>query len=241
MIVKVDPATMQTLHRVLRQKTDLTDRIRRGPKQTEAAENAQKASTADLESTKEQLKSLKMAADEKQLQLGGREAKIDDLKAKRNACDSNRDFQLLTEQIAADEAANLVLSDEILELLEKIDQQDETVKAAEEKLEAVKKETERIRSDVEAKLGVLENDLALVEKELGEIEASLPGEMKAEYRRLADANGEDALAALDDKCCGKCYTILSPQVLDQLRMTQSVTCGSCGSFIYIPQNDSVAS
>ncbi len=62
-----------------------------------------------------------MAADQKQLQLKSSEDKVKDLRRKLNAAASNREYQALLEQIAADEMANSVLADEILEALEKID------------------------------------------------------------------------------------------------------------------------
>ena len=241
MIVKVEPELLQTLHRILRQKTDLNDRLQRGPRQKQVAQGAEKSVQDELKAAQEQLKKLKMQADEKQLQLKSREDKIDDLKGKRNACDSNRDFQLLSDQISADEAANLVLSDEILECLENIDVQEAEVNRAKQNLESVSAETKKTIGEIDGRLKVLGNDLSLVEKELQETEAKLPSEMKSEYLRLVEANGEDALAALDEGCCGNCYTIQSPQTLDQLRMKQTVNCGSCGSFIYLAQSSSVAS
>ncbi len=47
--------------------------------------------------------------------------RIVDLEGKLNTAASNREFSLLKEQIAADEQANSVLSDEILEALEQLD------------------------------------------------------------------------------------------------------------------------
>ena len=57
----------------------------------------------------------------KQLQLKSREAQIDQLQTKLNTAASNREFNLLKEQIAADKQANSVLSDEILEAMDEID------------------------------------------------------------------------------------------------------------------------
>ena len=65
---------------------------------------------------------MRVAADQKQLQLKAGEEKIKDLKRKLNAAASNREYQILKEQIAADDMAKSVLEDEIIEALEKIDQ-----------------------------------------------------------------------------------------------------------------------
>ena len=79
-----------------------------------------------------------MAADQKQLQLKAGEEKIKDLKRKLNAAASNREYQILKEQIAADEMANSVLEDEILEALEKIDQFQAKIAEAEAALAAAR-------------------------------------------------------------------------------------------------------
>ena len=62
-----------------------------------------------------------MAVDKKQLQLKTGEDKVKDLRYKLNASTSNREYQALLEQIAADEMANSVLADEILEGLDACD------------------------------------------------------------------------------------------------------------------------
>ena len=80
-----------------------------------------------------------LACDAKQLQLRSREDKIKDLDAKLKTAASNREFSLLKEQIAADKQANEVLSDEILEGLEYIDELAAVVQAASEELERLEK------------------------------------------------------------------------------------------------------
>ena len=105
MAVEVDTQVLKTLHRILKQRTDLNDRKSRGPRKIKIAENATRELNEALEEVQEQKKRTRMLADQKQLQLQEREAKIEDLKGKRNACSSNREFQLLNDTIAAGEQA----------------------------------------------------------------------------------------------------------------------------------------
>src|SRR5262245_6862202 len=111
----------EELHRIHRQLADLRDRSAKGPKQVKAAEGAVLKLTQDLDDAKSAYKSAKVASDEKQLSLKQREAKIKDLEGKLNACKTNREFQLLKDQIAADQKANSVQSDEILESFDQLD------------------------------------------------------------------------------------------------------------------------
>ena len=99
---------LRQLHRIHRQLTDLRERLARGPKQIRAGESNVTCLEEDLSKTKEDIKAARIAADQKQLQLKVAEDRIEDLKGKLNACVSNREYQALREQIAADEMATSV-------------------------------------------------------------------------------------------------------------------------------------
>ncbi len=117
----VSASALRELHRIHRQITDLKGQLGRGPRQVRAAEALLERLETALTAAKEALTHTRVSADGKQLQLREREQRIEDLQVKLNTCNSNREYQALKEQIAADQQANSVLSDEILEALEKID------------------------------------------------------------------------------------------------------------------------
>ena len=136
------------LHRVHRQLTDVRERLDRGPRQVRAAETHVEHCKAQLATVKAEAKAIRVAADQKQLQLKTSEDKVKDLRRKLNAATSNREYQLLLEQIAADEMANSVLADEILELLEKSDEFQKNVVDAEAAGTAAKRKAEEVRGEV---------------------------------------------------------------------------------------------
>ena len=121
---------MRTLHRIHTQLSDLRARIAAGPRQIAAHTAQVEAAEAARTGVQEDVKKAKMSADQKQLQLKSAEAKIGDLNGKLNACKTNREYQTLRDQIAADRMATKVLEDEILESLERIDSLKPTVPAA---------------------------------------------------------------------------------------------------------------
>src|SRR6476620_4863294 len=170
--------TLRTLHRIHRQHTDLKDRLSRGPRQVQVAESSVKKCEADLIQAKEAYKHAKMASDEKQLQLKHRESKLVDLQAKLNMAQSNKEYQLLKDQMAADKQANSVLADEILESLEKLDQLQAAVKTAEANLAKTKDELTKVRKRISDQQQGLESDLARVRGELDAAEALLEGDFK---------------------------------------------------------------
>ena len=120
--IKISTVLLRTLHRIHRQKTDLDGQIARGPRQIKAGDALVAKAESEMQVIKENLTKANLLSDEKQLQLKSREDKIVDLQTKLNSAASNREFDLLKEQIAADKQANSVLSDEILEAMEAIDE-----------------------------------------------------------------------------------------------------------------------
>ena len=228
----VAASLVQLLHRTNRQKTDLKGQLARGPKMIAAARGRLSAATEHVKQTRDKLMQMKVEADSKQLQMKSREEKINNLHGKLNAAKENREYQALKDQIAADKQANIVLSDEILELLEAIDDQQDALKLAEANVAEVQLELDRMEKLVAEKQSVLESELARVEAELAAAESELSGDFRREYFRLVAAKGEDAMAELEGNCCSGCYQSLTPQHLDRLLLGQPILCPSCGRLIY---------
>jgi predicted nucleic acid-binding Zn-ribbon protein len=182
---------------------------------------------------RESIKSQRIQADSKQLQMKEREGKIHHWQGQLNMATENREYKALKDQIAAETQANLVLSDEILEMLEGLDAIAETLADAEAQVVELRSECDRIEKQISERKLNLESELARVQAELADAEKGLSGEFKREYIRLVAARGEDAMAAVEGKCCSGCYQSLTPQLLEQLSIGKPVICSSCGRLIYM--------
>jgi len=233
MSTELDVRLLLGIHHLLRQKTDLSDRLEKGPRVIKAAETNVTIFQAKVDDIKASVRTTKMKANEKQLQLGEREAHIEKLTMQRNGCDSNREFQLLNDQIAADQQANGVLQDEILELLEKLDSLDEGLTKANSDLAKMQSDSERVCSETQSKLEATKRDLADVKTELTDSEAKLPFDIRVAYKRLVLASGENALSNVEDKTCSHCMKIINVQTFSDLTMSRAVFCTGCGSLMYM--------
>lgn len=235
----VKPILVQTLHRILRQKADLEGQLARGPRRVQYSRNAETDAQHQLEVAQQELKRLKLLAADRQLQLQQRETKLEDLKSKRNTCSSNREYTLLNDQIAADQQANTVLADEILDTLDAIDKQTEAQTAIQKRLGECKLETVNVQKDVEQKAQQLQQNLSRVVEELRACEKDLPGEVRVEFQNRIKSKGEEALSLVDDGSCGNCHQILTAHMLDQLSMGRVLICAGCNSIMYLGEGVSV--
>ena len=229
-------ALLRTLHRLHRQKTDLTNQLERGPRQQKAGELAVLAGEHALESAKALMLQSRKAADAKQLQLKEREDRVLRTEAQLNTASSNREFTALKEQIAADRQANDVLSDEILEALEQLDAIQQQIRDRELELEKKKQDFQKLLAAIAERSERLQPELKRVEEELSQAESSLPLDMRQDYDRIIKARGEEGLAPVAEEACGACYQRLSPQIMNKLYLSNFFNCPACGAWIYLPED-----
>jgi predicted nucleic acid-binding Zn-ribbon protein len=229
---------MRTLHRIHTQLSDLRARITAGPRQIAAHTTQVETAEAGKIGVQEDVKKAKMAADQKQLQLKSAEAKIRDLDGKLNACKTNREYQTLTEQIAADKMATKVLEDEILESLERVDLIKKTLPAAETAVEAARKVLGETKARVAAEAGHLEAEVQRLRGELESTERDLPADIRDLYDRVIKQKGAEGMAPLDGESCGGCYHQITGNMHSELLVGKVVMCRSCGRLLYMPERAS---
>ena len=234
--IEISTELLRTLHRIHRQISDLRGQIERGPRQIKAGEALIANAAGEVENARAALRKAKLISDEKLLQLKSREIRIEGLQAKLNTAASNREFSTLQEQIAADNQANSVLSDEILEALEQIDVLEAALRQAEAELAKQQTDHELRTKEIEAKTSSLQSELERVESELEESEKQIPSVALQDYRRLTKARGEEALAPVESDSCGGCYQTLTMQYIERLRMSLLIRCPNCNAFLYFPED-----
>lgn len=227
---------LRTIHRIRLQLTDLGGRLRQGPKRIHAGETNVKKQEELLAAAREQMKTMRMASDAKQVQLKGGEDKVAELKVKLNSASSNREYQALLDQIAAIKMANSVLADEILEAFEKIDDFKTTVDNTTAASEAAVRQAQVIRQEVEKDKPLMEADTQRLQEELRQAEGLLPIDVRQNYQRVVRAKGEHALAPVYGEICGGCNQRVLLNMLADLRMSRLVFCKTCGRLLYLPQD-----
>ena len=192
--------------------------------------------TDELTKLQNDHKAARMRSDHKQLLLKSGEQKIESLKVKLNAADSNREYQALKEQIAAAQMAGSVLSDEILEVMEKIDELAKQVAEQQQKIVVSKEELAKAQQSVREQAGSLETRR--------QTSGSDPARGRVRpARRLSRAlsagrelEAEDAMAEVQGEFCGGCFQQLTPNNMAELGMSLAIFCRNCGRLLYLPED-----
>lgn len=238
--MSVNAESLRKIHRLHGQLADVRERLERGPRQIKGGEGRQETLEKAVGAAKDVLKRTKLTTHEKELTLKQREQRILDIRSRLNSCSTNKEYQAYIEQIAADEQANSVLSDEIIDLFDKAKNEETTIKSAEAELEKCKTDLEAIRRRVAGERDQLERELARLGDELKDAEITLPPEVKGDYQRVVKAHGDEALAPLDGECCGGCNQRVTAQMVSELKMDRIVFCKSCGRILYLPEDPRIS-
>jgi hypothetical protein len=234
--MSVTAAALRELHRIHRQLTDLRDRKDRGPKQIRAREVNLTRLTDELAKLQADYKAARVRSDQKQLLLKSGEEKVESLKVKLNAAASNREYQALKDQIAADQMAGSVLADEILEAMEKIDELAKEVGEQQQKINVSKEELAKAQQAVRDLGGQLDSELKRLEGQLREAESVLPPDFRESYQRVVNSKHDDAMAEVQGEFCGGCFQQLTPNNMSELSMSMAIFCRNCGRLIYLPED-----
>ena len=102
---------------------------------------------------------------------------------------------------------------------------------------AARQKAEQVSSKVAGQEPSLRAEVAQLEKktELRQAEAGLPGDTRELYHRIVRQKGEDALAVVENQCCGGCNQQVPLNLCSQIMLGQPVGCKTCGRLLYLPE------
>jgi len=206
--------------------------LQAGPRSIAVRKGACSKKQAEIDEQKVCITDLQKRADESHLQFKTNEQKIVELKSRLNAASSNKEFDIFKGQIEADTAANAVLEDEYLELLEKVDAAREHLQSLETELAEAVRLTKEVAAEVQGAEAGIQADIEELQKEVKTAECCIPSRLGEDYRRLVAAYGPGAIAVAEEGACTECFTELSAQYQLELRVGKVIRCRMCGRLLY---------
>jgi len=227
---------LRRLHHVREQLRDLNERLERGPRISKAHEANLARLEAEFAEAQAKARDLRVKTDEKQVLLKSGEANVERRRRQLREVNDNPSYQALLDQIAADQMANSVLEDEILESMEKLDRFAAKVKEANQAVARSRAEAAKVRREWEQEAPSIRGDIERLEAELRQVEADLPGDFRDLYGRLTRAKGSDALAAIFGEFCGGCNQHVPLNMVNAVMLGKPVCCKSCGRLLYLEED-----
>ena len=241
------PATasnLRELHQLHQRAKGIRDRLSSGPKTLAAREIALTNRKAALETSKKALQDAKVQLKKKEHTVQSVQAKIDDLKVKLNAVKKNEEYKAIQNQIALDKNTIEKIEGEMLDEMEKLDEQARRVAAEEAEVKTFAGEVAAMKALVESQTAGQRQQLDELESALVDAESVIPEDARERYRRTVKQHGSDAMAAVDyDRksqlgACSGCYVSVTTQALNELINGNHLSfCKTCGRILYLPEEE----
>lgn len=228
-----DGLNLPQLHRLLRQLRDVRDQLASGPRQIAAREKRIGQAEQIVVDKSTELKMTRAEIDRKNLDLKSKEQNLHSLRGKLNASSTNREYEILQNQIEADKVAKSVLEDEIIELLDRAEVIGQDIAKAKDAVVQLQKELKQFTADFEAKLAGLKEQESQLSVAVEQAEQPMPAQIRDTYRRLVEAHDSEALANANAGCCSDCFVNLTPQNRVLVNSGKPLFCPSCGRLLYV--------
>jgi predicted nucleic acid-binding Zn-ribbon protein len=224
---------LQHLHHLLQQLDAAETLVAHGPRRIAAAQRKVQTAERCCVDQKDQIQAIRKSADQKSLTLKSREADIQKLTLRLNEASSNKEYEIITAQIAAEKSANEALEDEVLGLLTQVDEAVEKLESLKQEVEQAKAASAEIEQDVKAKEPGVTADISRLTEEIAEAESAIPaGDSLSTYRRLVQSHGPMALTEVKDGFCLACNTRITSQDVVRVNTGDFLLCRECGRILY---------
>ncbi|MBI4229844.1 MAG: hypothetical protein HY608_03315 [Planctomycetes bacterium] len=181
-----------------------------------------------------QLQQAQAAVGAHDLEVKALEERIYRLKSQRLACQTNKEYQTLSSEIASIGTDIRRMDDQGLALLGAVDQVEARAKEAAARLAAVRAEQAAAQARASAGQDAVRSEISAAETARATHLPGLDAEVLDRYERLLRSRGGTAVAAAIDRVCQGCFTKLSPQVVSLLLSDRDlVTCPSCSRILFV--------
>ena len=229
----VTASDLREIHQLHRRASDLRQQIDRGPRQVAARRNLLADRTQSLEKARTDLKAIKVATHQKDTDRKGLEARINQLQLQINTAKTNKEYSTLVSEKDTAVKARTAAEDEALEIMLREDEKAKEIQILESEVKRLEHELIDLERTVNQQSASLASELGEVEARLKSMETTLPNEMADAYQRVVIRRGPDGLAHVENGTCTGCYTGITPQMHNQLLMSELVMCKSCGRILYL--------
>lgn len=173
---------------------------------------------------------------EKELELAANAEAVKKLQGQLYSLKTNKEFQLMQQQIADNKADGSVIEEKILICFEESDK----IKLRIEEENSRLKDEEKIFSEQKKKaqdrLKEIDERLSQLDAQRKRVIPDIDPKMLHEYERILRSRDGLAIVTVKDNSCGGCHMLLPPQVINLIKMYEHViTCEVCNRILYITE------
>ena len=204
------------------------------PKEIEAIDAAFEEKKKNLAGLEETLLSFQKQRKDKELELASKEVNAKKLETQLYQLKTNREYQVMLQQIQDAKADASVIEDQILGLFEQADKIKNDSSQEKLRLQEEEKAVEGEKKNIHDRTKEIDERIAQLESQRKQITPGLDKKILSQYERILFNRDGLAIVNVKDNSCGGCNMFVPPQVINLIRMYECIiTCEVCNRMLYI--------
>jgi len=173
---------------------------------------------------------------EKELDLGSKEEAAKKLQGQLYSLKTNKEYQIMLQQIQDAKADGELVEEKILILFEETDNVKKEIAQENIKIKEEEKAFLEQNKLIQIRIAEIDERLAVLESTRKQLTPGLDPKTFSQYERILNSRDGLAIVSVIDNSCAGCNMNVPPQVINLIRMYESiVTCEVCNRILYIRQ------
>ncbi len=203
------------------------------PEQVAAAEQRLKSESARLEGLRDEAKHIEAERKKWEIDAESKRTQITKYRTQLSQIKSNTEYQALLKEIARVEQEIDEIETHELEVMEKSDQLQPSVKTEQVTLKEVTAKVEAERADLQKRIAIIDQDLKHVLAERQQLAQEIEPDALNRYERLMRSKSDFAIVPIRNGNCGGCHLNIPPQLAHNAKHgTELTSCDYCGRILY---------
>ena len=229
----------QLQHLIELQKFDqrifqILDQQKKTPDLLQAAESPLRALLGRLQILKTEGESLAKQHRNAERELSVHDDQLQKIRARLSELKTNKEYQAHLFEIEVARKKKDALEEVVLEIMERIDQNTQSVREIEQQMEEAKKIFETEKAKLESHLANLAAELTELDRQQKNLSESLERPLLSRYNRLKTLRKGFAVAQVREGACTGCRLQLPPQLVAEVkRGDQLLDCSYCHRILYV--------
>ncbi|MDP2941640.1 MAG: C4-type zinc ribbon domain-containing protein [Candidatus Omnitrophota bacterium] len=204
------------------------------PQEIKAMELAFEAKKQSLAVLEKKLLDLQKQRKERELELATKEEAVKKLQGQLFSLKTNKEYQLMLQQIQDAKADGSLIEDKILELFDQADKAKAETEQEKERLKGEEKLFNEGKNKIEDRMKAIDDRLGVLDAQREQLVPSIDPQVLAQYERILQSRDGLAIVSAEDNSCHGCNMQVPPQVTNLIKMyDRLITCEVCNRILYI--------
>lgn len=173
---------------------------------------------------------------DKELELASKEEGAKKLQTQLYLLKTNKEYQIMLQQIGDAKADTSLIEDKILGLFEQSDKAKTEVEQEKQKLKEEEKLFLEQKKKVDDRIKEIESRLTQLESQRKQVSPDIEPKILEQYERILLNRDGLAIVSVKDNTCKGCNMFVPPQVINLIKMYERlITCEVCNRILYIEE------